>query len=172
MRKSCCIWLFCLLLLVTGCRDSRVIEELALIDTISADKAEKENDQDLLMIGVSIPKIDPRAKEPRETIFTTSRTFKEARIHISGQTSRRLVSGQVRNIMFGSELARDGIWKHIDTFVRDPSIGQRVKVDCRQRECGKAAQFAVSAAWCDRVLYWRTVGQASGCKRVAGSEYV
>jgi spore germination protein len=116
-----------------------VIEELGFIDTISADKADKsEKGKEFMLIGVSIPKIDPRAKEPSEIIFTTTQTFKEARIHIASQTSRILVSGQLRNVLFGSELASEGIWKQMDTLVRDPVIGQRVRVVVVN---GKAAEL-------------------------------
>lgn len=38
------------------------------------------------------------------------------------------MNGQLRQVLFGEKMARKGVWSHIDTLVRDPSIGNRVHV--------------------------------------------
>ncbi len=44
------------------------------------------------------------------------------------QTHLQLVSGQLRNSIFGLTLSKAGLWNHIDTLIRDPSISPQVKV--------------------------------------------
>ncbi|GIQ69527.1 Ger(x)C family spore germination protein [Xylanibacillus composti] len=125
-------WLLGIIVLA-GCStsDQRILEELGFTHTTSYDLISQEegaSEDEKLKITISIPKADPDAEDKREVLTATGRTSKEARIQLSKMTNRTLVSGQLRNILYGSELARAGIWEHIDTLIRDPSIGQRVKI--------------------------------------------
>ncbi|MDF2652158.1 MAG: germination protein Ger(x)C family [Paenibacillus sp.] len=115
---------------ITGCGDQRILEDLGFIHTASYDLMEQEesNADRQLKVTVSIPKADREGKIKREILTTNAKTVKEARIKLSRQTELSLVSGQLRNTLLGLELARAGIWKNMDTFVRDPSISQRVKL--------------------------------------------
>jgi spore germination protein len=114
---------------ITGCNDQRILEQLGYTHTVSYDLESKKDDEILeLKIGIFIPIADPDSKEDREILITKAKSSKIARTELSGRTSRILVSGQLRNSLFGENLARLGIWDHIDTLVRDPSISQRVKV--------------------------------------------
>lgn len=121
------------LLLMTGCHasDKRILEQLAFINTSSYDLIEREEGgekRELLRVGLMIPSMDFATQEKSLVLSAVAHTSKEARALLSAQTERILVGGQLRNSLFGESLARSGIWKHIDTLVRDPSIGQRVKI--------------------------------------------
>jgi spore germination protein len=118
-------------LLIAGCGDQRVLEKLGFTHTTSYDLIPKEKGQteDNLMVAVSIPKAIPEGgKIKRETITAVAATSKEARIKLSRQTELIMVSGQMRNTLFGSSLAKKGLWEHIDTLVRDPAVSQRIKI--------------------------------------------
>lgn len=130
-----------LLVVIAGCGDQRILERLGFIQTTSYDLAprnENEREQKLL-ISVTIPRPDSSTGSgsgsvtgsggvSREFLTAISSTSKESRINLSRQTELQLVSGQLRNTLFGLSLAKQGIWKHIDTLVRDPSISPRVKI--------------------------------------------
>lgn len=121
------------MLAITGCHasDKRILEQLAFTNTTSYDlvKRQEEGDQrDWLRVGLTIPSMDFATQEKSLVLSAVAHTSKEARALLSAQTERILVGGQLRNTLFGDTLARSGIWKHIDTLVRDPSIGQRVKI--------------------------------------------
>jgi len=126
--------LFCSILIVmfgiVGCGDQRILEKLGFTHTTSYDLLPNENNgtEDKLMISVSIPKADPDGPTKRETLTAVSTTSKTAKIMLSRKTELSLVSGQLRNTLFGLTLAQKGLWEHIDTLVRDPAISQRVKV--------------------------------------------
>jgi spore germination protein len=47
---------------------------------------------------------------------------------LSKQTELRLVNGQLRNTLFGSDLARNGIRGLLEPLIRDPLISQRLKL--------------------------------------------
>jgi len=117
---------------LTGCTTSqRILERLGPTQSAAYDLVPGEDGkaEPLLRVSITIPKSEPEIKEKRETQSVVARTSKEARLKIARKTDLNVVSGQIRNILFGKELAREqGLWKFIDTLVRDPSISQRVKV--------------------------------------------
>lgn len=113
-----------LLVLLTGCGDQKILEKIGFTQTTSYDLLPEGN----LKIAVTIPKADPEANVSREVLSTTAQSSKEAKISFSRQTHLILVSGQLRNTLFGLSLAKSGLWNHIDTLIRDPSISPRVKV--------------------------------------------
>jgi spore germination protein len=116
-------------LILAGCGDQRILEELGFIHTSSYDLVEqKDTNNEMLLVTVAIPKANREGKIQRETLTATAKTVKEARFKFSRQTELALVSGQLRNTLFGMELAKKGIWKHIDTIFRDPAFSQRVKL--------------------------------------------
>jgi spore germination protein len=116
--------------LLSGCGDQRILEKIGFTHTTSYDLAPKKEGQteDELIISISIPKADTEGKLARETLTTIAKSSKEARINLSRQSELILVSGQLRNTLFGLSLAKKGLWEHIDTLVRDPLIAPRVKV--------------------------------------------
>ena len=128
--KNCRITLVVTIILLTGCADQRILEELGFTHTVSYDVADKDSYEDnrMLRIGLSIPIASDEVKEKREILVTNANSSKEARTKLSTETDRILVSGQLRNTLFGDELARKGIWDLIDTLVRDPAVGQNTKI--------------------------------------------
>lgn len=113
-----------LLLLLTGCKtDDRVLEKLGMVQTASYDLAANNK----LQISSCIPVIDPNSNVGRELLTTVAGSIKEARINFSRETDLKVVSGQLRNVLFGLKLAKVGLGDYIDTLLRDPSIALGVK---------------------------------------------
>ncbi|WP_246431606.1 Ger(x)C family spore germination protein [Paenibacillus endophyticus] len=122
--------LLLVIVIIAGCGDQRILEKQGFIQSTGYDLNGTKNDEkdNRLMITVDIPKSDPEQRMQRETLTAIAHSSKEAKILFAGQTELSLVSGQLRSTLFGVSLAKTGIWKHIDTLVRDPSISQRVKI--------------------------------------------
>ncbi|MDQ0115346.1 Ger(x)C family spore germination protein [Paenibacillus harenae] len=129
-KKALLLQLFAVLLVLTGCGDEKILERLGFIHTAGYElvPAENSDEPDRLRVTIAVPKADPEGKIKRETMTAVVATSKEAKIEFSRQTELSLVSGQLRNTLFGAALARKGIGEHIDTFVRDPAISQRMKI--------------------------------------------
>ncbi|MDQ0060729.1 spore germination protein [Paenibacillus harenae] len=129
-KKALLLQLFAALLVLSGCGDEKILERLGFIHTAGYElvPAENSGEPDKLRVTIAVPKADPEGKIKRETMTAVVATSKEARIELSRQTELSLVSGQLRSTLFGAALARKGIGEHIDTFVRDPAISQRVKI--------------------------------------------
>ena len=128
--KNYRIILVIMVILLVGCADQRILEELGFTHTISYDVADEDSydENKRLKIALSIPIASDEVKEKREILVTNANSSKEARTILSSETDRILVSGQLRNSLFGEELARKGIWDLIDTLVRDPAVGQNTKI--------------------------------------------
>lgn len=129
-RTNCLLVLISLsICLLMGCNDQRILEELGFTYVQSYDlESKKEGNINKMRIGLSIPIANPEKKKDREVLLIVAESTKEARVRLSGRTSRTLVSGQLRNTLFSEELASLGLWNHLDTLMRDPSISQVVNV--------------------------------------------
>ncbi|MCA0755533.1 Ger(x)C family spore germination protein [Paenibacillus sp. N4] len=117
-------------LLAAGCGQQRILEKLGFIQATGYDlpsEQEREKGRELL-VTINVPKADPQGKMKLETLSASVKSSKEARIEFARQTELSLVSGQLRNTLYGVSLAKIGFMNHIDTLVRDPSISQLVKV--------------------------------------------
>jgi len=120
-----------IVLTLSACGDQRILEKLGFTQTTSYDllTENEEKTKNKLMISISMPKLSPEGgTTQRELLTAIASTSKEGRIKLSTQTELTLVSGQMRNALFGLPLSKQGLWEHIDTLVRDPSISPGVKV--------------------------------------------
>ncbi|WP_151736630.1 Ger(x)C family spore germination protein [Paenibacillus tengchongensis] len=123
-----------LVLLLTGCStDQRILDKLGMVQTIALDQA----DGDKLLVTASIPVIDPNAELKREILQAETNSVKEARLVFSRQTDLRMVSGQMRELLFGIDLAEKGLWKYVETQLRDPSVGFSVKLTVVDGKAGE-----------------------------------
>ncbi|MGZ7442044.1 Ger(x)C family spore germination protein [Paenibacillus sp. TH7-28] len=126
----------CAFLLLTGCnQDERVLEKIGYVETAAYDAVPNGN----IKVTVSIPLVTQFAKDGKTTdelLSTIAKSPKDARKTLSLRTSRMMVNGQIRTLMFGEALARRGIWKHMDTFFRDPTISLRTTVAVVEGDAG------------------------------------
>lgn len=121
--------------LLSGCGQQRVLERLGMIHTIGYDRS----DDGKLTVSFYMPKFGPEYSTTESEFLTTSaRTSKEARIAVSRQSHWELVSGQLRDALFGEKLARQGISGQLDSLIRDPMISPRVKISVVE---GSAAEL-------------------------------
>ncbi|MDR9854898.1 Ger(x)C family spore germination protein [Paenibacillus sp. VCA1] len=118
--------LVCLVLIVvlTGCTDEHILEKSGFIRTIAYDKESGEQGN-LMRVTISIPKSN---HQDAIVYSVRAKSDKDAKSHFDRQNNRKLVTGQLRQVLFGEKLAREGIWKHLDSLRRDPMIGSRMHV--------------------------------------------
>ncbi|MNO12806.1 hypothetical protein D3C76_24240 [compost metagenome] len=125
-----------LCLILAGCnQDQRILERIGYIETAAFDAAP----QDKIKATISMPLVTQFARDGKTTdelLETISTSPKDAKAALSLRTSRIIVSGQIRTFMYGEALARQGIWKDMDTFLRDPSISFRTAMAVVEGEAG------------------------------------
>lgn len=114
--------------LIAGCTDMRILEDQGMIQAISYDMATKDKGSDIALIKVTaaIPLI--QKDNLQKIIESTATSSKDARIEFSSQTDLELVNGQLRTVLFGKNIAKQGVINHFDTILRDPTIGLRSNI--------------------------------------------
>ncbi|MFD1739101.1 Ger(x)C family spore germination protein [Bacillus salitolerans] len=122
------------LLFLTGCAETKIIDDLALINGVAYDKS--DDDEKPLQATVTFPLITRDGKYDRKTLTVNSISSKSSRGELDYLTDLQLESGQVRIALFGEELAKEGIINILDTLNRDPSIGSRVMLGVGKGKAG------------------------------------
>lgn len=109
---------------MTGCNDRRILEKTGFINVISYDKLPNGE----LKYSISIPNADTESENSRLVLNTVGKSSREARINLAREVNLLLVSGQLRSVLFGETIAKDGIWEQMDTFIRDSTTSERMKI--------------------------------------------
>jgi spore germination protein len=115
-----------MLLLLSGCFDNRILEDLGFINLVGYDKSEDEGDH--ILMSISMPQPSHVAQREREVYSTIAASSKMGRMLLQRKTNKMLVSGQIIAALMGADFAKRGMWDPIDTLLRDPQIGNQVRL--------------------------------------------
>lgn len=112
----------------------RVLEKLGVISGIGYDTVE-----DGKMLGSALlPNFIQTGQEQVDVLTTIGHTSKEIHFNLASLTERKLVSGQIRVVLYGNELAEQGILPLSDTLFRDSEIGSQIHLAIVQ---GRAVEY-------------------------------
>ncbi|MFK9093329.1 Ger(x)C family spore germination protein [Bacillus salipaludis] len=114
--------LFSCVIFISGCVERKQLEKLGLSTAVGYD-LEKENH---IRGTVVVHKFDPLAKNLTKVISVEANTSKTLRQKQNLETDQKLVTGQLRCIIYSKELAERGIIQLADALNRDPTIGNTV----------------------------------------------
>ncbi|WP_068675658.1 Ger(x)C family spore germination protein [Oceanobacillus sp. Castelsardo] len=116
MRKKIQLGMISLaLIFLTGCVETNVIEELAIITARGIDVAE----DDKIEKTVNFMRFDPQSDSIYGTVSGVGKTLKGAREVIARQVSYKLREGQLNAEIYGKGIAERGISSYIMSSVRD-----------------------------------------------------
>lgn len=161
MSKKIISWLLIVCIIpLSGCGDQRILESLGFIQTVSYDIRPDGK----LSISFSIPQADPETTANREVLSAVAASSKEATMKVSRETGMMVVSGQLRNVLFGQSMAEHGLHGHLDTLFRDPSISSQVKVSVVEGNAGELLtedykQHPRTGRYIDMLLEKEALGQ-------------
>ncbi|SDO11814.1 spore germination protein [Paenibacillus sp. yr247] len=119
------------LLCLTGCVEQYRIEKIGMSDAVALDPVYDENgkpSETERSMAVSIPIAGKVETQQANILQTIADSPKEGRSKLSRKIDKVLVAGQLRSIVFGKELAKQGIFKELDSYRRDYSVGERLKI--------------------------------------------
>ncbi|QHE51204.1 Ger(x)C family spore germination protein [Pontibacillus sp. HMF3514] len=116
MKKLISLLVVCLLL--TGCVEKKYIEKLGVITVIGYDVLEEGLVQGTMVFF----QFDPSAQNVSQIITSIAKTSKGIRQDGNLKSSKELVSGQLRLVVFGKKAAESGTARLLDTLNRDASI--------------------------------------------------
>lgn len=116
---------------LTGCAQQQRIEKLGMSDSVALDLAYDENKKPSntqLSMAVSIPRAEKVDSHQVNILQTRAASPKEGRSNLSRKIDKVIVSGQLRSMIFGKDLAKQGIWRALDSYRRDYTVGERLKI--------------------------------------------
>ncbi|WP_062046726.1 Ger(x)C family spore germination protein [Bacillus sp. JCM 19034] len=119
-------YLFLFLLILTSCLETSVVDEVSLIRVIAIDKSDQE---EFVKITVNFPTFVEQGEESllqQGTISAEGQTTKGTNILLNRRSQKPLKYGQARIMLFGDELAKQGVEPFLDSMYRDPSVGNRI----------------------------------------------
>jgi spore germination protein len=124
-----------MIILLTGCAEQRIIDDLALMNAVGFDLTENESNP--IKYTVTFPIITTDGNYDRKTIIVEGKSSKDAREKVRFKTNFKLESGQLRVSLFGQKLAKQGMLPYLQSLVRDSSIGTRLKLALAENEASE-----------------------------------
>lgn len=103
---------------LTGCWDSRDLEELLVVYGLGIDISERNPEK--LIVTMGFPTILAEAPEKKYEISVEVNSIGEAKRYLQNQVYRQITYGSIQVIVISEEVAKQGILKHLDTLLREP----------------------------------------------------
>jgi spore germination protein len=118
MRKKGWFCISLSILLLGGCAEPKVLDRLGLITTVGYDLGKNGS-----ILGTLVElKIDPNSPKDVVIVESQSLTIRGIVTNANKKTSRRLTSGQLRVIIYGEDMLKQGKTKIAETLTSDPII--------------------------------------------------
>lgn len=116
-KKIGCI---CLILLLSGCVEKEVLDDISLIEAIGFDLSKKGK-----ILGTVTFPLYLQDTPPKNETFTGEAKIKKSILQeIQQETPDPIVTGSLEVVLFGKDIAeKEGILDLIDAFQRDPGVG-------------------------------------------------
>lgn len=108
-------------LILTACAETKILERISLVTLIGYDKEEEK-----LSTTAVVRQISPDFENKVEIHSEIAETSKGARFKINLDAAKKVEAGQVRVVLFGDDLAKEGIEEEIHTLSINPEIATSV----------------------------------------------
>lgn len=107
---------------LVACAEQKILERVSLVTLIGYDLGE----EDQLTATSIIRQINPELESKVETHSETGITSKGIRVKTDLRTSKRIVSGQLRVVLIGEELAKKGLNEALHTLTMNSEISSSI----------------------------------------------
>jgi len=111
-----------LLIGLVGCAEQKLLEKVGLTILVGYDLG---NENDLSTTAV-IRQVNPEFQSNIEVISAEDKTSKGSRTKINRKSSKKIVAGQLRVVLYGDEIAKQGIDETLIALGRDPNISSSI----------------------------------------------
>lgn len=123
MRRIKSLLLIPLLLIgLFGCAEQKLLEKVGLTVLLGYDLGDESD----LSTTAVIRQVNPEFQSNIEVITAEDKTSKGTRTKINRKTSKKIVAGQLRVILYGDEKAKQGIDETLNALGRDADISSSI----------------------------------------------
>lgn len=116
--------------LVIGCADQKILERIGIVTLIGYDFAQ----EDKITTTAAIRQVNPDYQSTVEIHSETEATSKGARLKINLETSKKIMAGQMRVVLFGEELAKEGLDEMIHTLIMNSEVSNGIYIAIVEEE--------------------------------------
>lgn len=103
---------------LSGCAETKVLEEVGLTTLVGYDFGKEESVETTAIVR----QVGTELESKVAIITAENETSQGTRSKINRRTAEKVVSGQLRGVLFGEEFAKGGIGHSIDTSLKNPAI--------------------------------------------------
>ncbi|MBN8209726.1 Ger(x)C family spore germination protein [Bacillus sp. NTK071] len=104
---------------LTGCVNEEIIDQIPILFIVGYDKGE----EDKVKGTISLQTFDPNQEVDTQSFQAEAYTSKGLRNQLSG-LPKPISIGKMAVILFGEDMAEEGIINMLDSFIRDPAAGR------------------------------------------------
>lgn len=104
-------------LILTGCWDQRIYEEIGFILQVGIEASEDHR----LMASYTSPVTDPKKREQVELLSSSVGNVRELRENSKRVSAKSLQGGKIQQVVISDSLAKKGIINLLEIFERDPA---------------------------------------------------
>ncbi|WP_147535764.1 Ger(x)C family spore germination protein [Bacillus marasmi] len=124
LSKVLYLFIICIVVLF-GCSRTRIIDKISIIHVFGFDQAE-----DGQIIGTALTPEYTKSKDSSQINYLQEKAETTALIlpKMAAQTSTPVEIAKIRVIIFGNELAKQGIQKMVDRFIVTPQLGTHIQI--------------------------------------------
>ncbi|SOC22623.1 spore germination protein [Ureibacillus xyleni] len=119
--KPILILLICTLF-VAGCTEQKILERISITTLLGYDLEE----EDKVTTTLTVRQVSPDDKSSLETQSNTEETSNGTSIKVNLQTSKKIMAGQLRVLLFGKKLAQDSIEQTLHTTMMNSEISSSI----------------------------------------------
>lgn len=138
MKKYLCFWLFSFTLILSGCLNQKILDDVQLA---SAAGFELGEDEDTIIATAVFPVYKPDLTVENRTYTSSSKLSKIIRDKLNRKSPKPFVSGKIEVALYSKELAEKGIFDIIDTFRRDPATGAKMFLAVVEGDLGNSLKI-------------------------------
>jgi spore germination protein len=122
MKYGVVFLLFNFFILLSGCVQKQIIDDVNIETAVGYDLAENDKIKGTLLF----PTYLPDQSVQNNTLVSTSKERRRLSDDLSKKSNKEIVTGSLDIVLFGRNLATKGFFNLIDSYMRDPNIGSRI----------------------------------------------
>ncbi|MBD8027175.1 hypothetical protein H9636_10965 [Ureibacillus sp. Re31] len=115
------IFFISICLILTACTETKLLERISIVTLIGYDKEE-----DLLSATAVVRQINPEFQSNIEIHSETAATSKESKLKVDLEIAKKLGTGQLRVVLFGDDLAKEGLEEAVHTIAMNPEMATSI----------------------------------------------
>lgn len=126
-----------LILILVGCAEQKLLEQVGMSTLLGYDLS----DDNQLLLSAVIREVNPEYQSNVQVITAKNKTSRGALSDINRKTSKKVMTGQMRVVLFGEELASEGIGHYIDTLSKNSETSGNLLIAIVEGETNSLLEY-------------------------------